>query len=140
MREIKFRGYAIPIMLGNQWQYGFGFEKLELSEKYALKLGRDNDLFLYTERGTIEVHEKSVGQYTGLKDKNGVEIYEGDIVEMKSMIPGTFDFFGFVHFLEGSYCIVNVKKEKAINLFSESSLIEVIGNIYEHKHLLEGLK
>lgn len=129
MREIKFRGYAVEEMVESQWIYGCGVEELDFSEKYVEKLGRKSDWYLHTDRGLIRVHEKSIGQYTGLKDKNNAEIYEGDIFEATSKfsIPDELNL-GTVSFSE-----VNGYQWEQWDLDN----IEVIGNAYESPEILE---
>jgi uncharacterized phage protein (TIGR01671 family) len=71
-------------------------------------------------------------QYTGLKDKNGTEIYEGDIVRYKSFFSSDY-VLGVVEYTEQAEWAVDMRLLSRIY-----SNVEVIGNIYEHPHLLGG--
>lgn len=79
-------------------------------------------------------------QYTGLK-VNGKEIYEGDILEL--YIPNWAGYDDVQRFVLNEFCSdvtylqAVVKHCEECSLEGESDYIEVIGNIYEHSHLLE---
>lgn len=89
----------------------------------------------------------NIMQYTGLKDENGKEIYEGDIIEFSyDMFVGNFDTFvakGKVVFEEGAFYVEVFENERTtedeVYLLYNINLdtIEVIGNIYENKELLD---
>ena len=81
--------------------------------------------------------DNPIMQFTGLKDKNGKEIYEGDIVEAKNWNPMRYT----VEFIEGGFCFTNPKLKGSpidINLMfsSQGCACSVIGNIHENPELI----
>ena len=127
-REILFRGKRTD---NGKWVEGhlIVFPKSKIT-KIMVWNAADLDF------DAIEVRPESVGQYTGLTDKDGKKIFEGDIVNCYTF-TGMNDYRrGVVHWNEmfcGWY-----GKESCSLLCGLGEIYEVIGNIHDNPELLEG--
>lgn len=115
MREIKFRAWYIHPESSVKWVEYFTLE---------------SDPYRHCENETVEVVE--IEQYTGLKDKNGVEIYEGDVLLFTCYGHPYKDKVEYRKW--GYYPIANVDERIALSADGD---VEVIGNIHENPELLQ---
>lgn len=100
----------------------------------------DGEVYLISDVTDFYAYEEfKLMQSTGLRDKNGKEIFEGDIV--KFTITNGFDYvvdeYGVVNYKQGAFFIVKDFAEYLIS-YVYTDKIEVIGDIYENPELLEG--
>jgi uncharacterized phage protein (TIGR01671 family) len=98
--------------------------------------------------GSYEIHDFPLMQYTGLKDKNGKEIYEGDIIKIQGKIDPSHYEKEFlteqVEWVDGMGCwnitthmLYNALGQTLENKYAMRSELTVIGNIYENPELLK---
>lgn len=124
MREIKFRLWSIHS------KKMFGCER-----NFYMSL--DGDLFRSDDLDYMNKSSFKVMQYTGLKDKNGKEIFEGDIVQGRNRAHDLRNIKQKVTFLNGCFMFGNWNAHEYFNKHQE---IEIIGNIYENPELLEAVE
>lgn len=147
MREIKFRGKAVET---NEWVYGSLIQCEVSGKEYIFPKGNDaNESERVGEDGclsifTHEIYPETLGQYTGIKDKNDKEIYEGDIVsfedaecDAEGYHDNVFLNRGVVSYDEVSMCysFSNRQTVDMEDLYIPTDA-EIIGNIYENPELL----
>ena len=103
------------------------FEK----DKTRCVCGYSFDFYLEDENATIM-------QSTGLRDKNGKEIFEGDIVKMSKDVYSEPTYYEVVRHYGGAYRLES--KQHGCELWLRHTDCEVVGNIYENPELLEDKK
>ena len=140
-RKIKFRGKELET---GKWVYGGLFKEpappqcfeKTLEDKYWIVYPDPRympDWNLPYKMVRTDVERETIGQYTGLKDKNGKEIYEDDIVYVISEDENAFILWDNV---TSSYVIQFNSWCADFHNYYEKEL-EVVGNIYDNKNLLE---
>ena len=138
MREILFRGKRLD---NGEWVYGSFC--MDAREQFNGLCGVDGFIRLYDKaKGkmqTYEVDRETVGQYTGLKDKNGKRIFEGDILESRydDLYPDNVSIEVVQWFRNGWYIRQGKNLPDALNEYGVLPYSEVIGNIHDNMALLK---
>jgi len=119
MREIKFRGKRID---NGEWVYG----GVLIAEGKAAIISTDPMTFTL-------VRPETVGQFTGLKDKDGREIWEGDVLKVRDPYNDNWSTDGapvvFSYGYVGGWVIQ--KDGDSLNIGTRQQHVEIVGNIHE---------
>ena len=142
MREILFRGKRLQ---GGNWVEGYFFKsdinkRERESGKATMIFTPDCDTFITVPEchNSFMVVSDTVGQYTGLKDKNGKRIFEGDIAKV---LQGKDKDIAYVGFENGAFMLYpktgNIYERTLWEYWYNDWDVEVIGNVTDNPELLE---
>ena len=118
MREILFRGKRVD---NGEWAYGDLLHCDDEAEIYSESVGKNGGYVI----------PDTVGQYTGLKDKNGTRVFEGDIVKVAD------EYIDYAIWANGCFCMARQIMFYEFT-YQDSNRMEVIGNIHDNPKLLKG--
>ena len=137
-REIKFRGKGIA---DNEWYYGdliqveSGRVHYFIIQDYEIK----EDRIELNTCASPEVIPETIGQYTGLDDKNGKEIYEGDVVYCQTKYGKAK---AIIKFIDGKFvaywnsALTHPENGHHIACYEINKRFKVIGNEYDNPELI----
>lgn len=150
MREIKFRGKSKNV---NEWCYGtYIFSDDNTNNPFRTGPFKESHRIVFWVAGdwnmggwdNEEVIPETIGQYTGLKDKNGKEIYEGDILTWSRngiessllVIEYKHGAFGYTY-SEGCFYALAGNFNFTFNPFDNDNRFQIIGNIHDNPELIK---
>lgn len=130
MREIIFRGKRLD---NGEWVEGYFVNLWMINYQKHQPIITDNNAVSY------DVDPSTIGQYTGLKDKNGKRIFEGDILESRydDLYPDDVSIEVVQWFRNGWYIRQGKNLPDALDEYGVLQYSEVIGNIHDNLVLLK---
>ena len=138
MREILFRGLTTPKNKGHEFDSVWVEGDLITFSGRCFIHPKNNIVRVESDLGKLiimhEVIPETVGQYTGLTDKNGKKIFEGDIVRLYG--GEEYEWVARVGMEKG--CWVVLSKYEWDSLETNTKVCEIIGNIHDNRELLKG--
>ena len=125
MREILFRGKMVD---SNEWVYGDLLQSRHFNGDYKTSIMEQTPA-----ASNFKVRPKTVGQFTGLKDANGIKIFDGDI--MRHEWHGEH-YLGLVQWDSGGLWTLNHLNGDGEKLYEYEGDV-IVGNIYDNPEFLE---
>lgn len=129
-RKIKFRAWLKKEYFSvlNPENKIYDVENLDFDKQQAY----------LAECGWFDFEDIELMQYTGIKDKNDVEIYEGDIIEYwYRSVSGTASSTAIVKFYDGAFQLEDIDDSDSAELLFLAEDLEVVGNVWDNPELLE---
>lgn len=124
MREIMFRGKRVD---NGEWACGNLIKRQVRSSTFYVIQVRDNGFDFYDEYEVIPV---TIGEYTGLRDKDGYNVFEGDVLKASN------GHVGWVEFWHGAFVKVCSCHSGSIqDIFTDNEI--VVGNIHDNYSLIK---
>ena len=142
MREILFRGKRID---NGEWVEGFYvMYSKSIAYPYSYTNG-EHTIVTLPHNFKYEIEFETICQYTGLTDKNGNKIFEGDIVEYKDESLSNYEYHdnlimnrGSIGYSDGTFYWTNaVATDLEDNVYGGVLDCKVIGNVFDNPELLE---
>ena len=132
--------YRVWVKIGKRMVFsddilGIDYENKEIVTQqvyFENGLPDDRDIYCY------DLEDIEFMQSTGLKDKNGKEIFEGDIVKMAKDVYSEPTYYEVVRHRGGAYRLES--KQHGCELWLRHADCEIVGNVYENPELLEDIK
>lgn len=134
MRTIKFRG---KIRGNGKWYYGSLVYSNEINAAIYFQIGRG----LVKRMDWVYVNQETIGQFSGLYDCNGKEIFEGDILEWeKDGLMYVVKFWDGMFYASVKECNDGIFGGFPLHALTEHEYgkCEIVGNIYDNPELLKG--
>lgn len=143
MREIQFRAKRVDtgewVLSGNLLHFNEGnkFYIPAKDSRVVARLDEKSNIDMLEEMVFFRVHGETVGQYTGMNDKNGTPIFEGDILRMDTFNPDICE----VRFIEGAFCLQFPGVLYPVDIHyihhADRPQATIIGTIHDNPELLE---
>lgn len=132
-REILFRGFNEK---NNKWLYGYYFVNRGLHFVVDDET-QTNPLVNWKD---FVVKPDTIGQYTGLKDKNSKEIYEGDILEFTESHWFSYGikYKGVVKYSDLGFVVYTLDDKFELGWISYNKTLKIVGNIHDNPELIKG--